>query len=229
MSASRPHPFTLVFGDMATDRFPALRDALAGDLRLEHFLMTPVVVELLHELRPDEGLGDSVDDFVAFVHAAFCFWHDGEHTTMLDEPTVRAMLANGEQRTANDSGETPPFAVRRSPIAWYTQIAPHLFWGQADGTEHHEPIDGWFSVPEAEGTHASPLLRVVACLGVHPERPGLSVLTAAGPAPDALRRDDGTAPFAPTMEGGAAAGLHSVANGEELLWLAWRASAVRES
>ena len=215
---------------MATDRFPALRDALAGDLRLEHFLMTPVVVELLHELRPDEGLGDSVDDFVAFVHAAFCYWNDGQRTVVLDEREVRIAVEDGGQRSEDGAGHSrPPLSILDHPSSTYVQIAPHLFWGQADGTEHHEPIDGWFSVPEAEGTHASPLLRVVACLGVHPERPGLSVLTAAGPAPDALRRDDGTAPFAPTMEGGAAAGLHSVANGEELLWLAWRASAVRES
>jgi hypothetical protein len=90
-----------------------------------------------------------------------------------------------------------------------------------DGADFHEPIDGWFSIPDGER------LRVVACLGVHPERPGLSVLTAAGVAPSTLGRADGGAPFAPTMEGGAEAGLHSVADAEELLWLAFRARGTR--
>jgi hypothetical protein len=67
------------------------------------------------------------------------------------------------------------------------------------------------------------VLRVVACLGVDPDRPGLSVLTAVGPVPATLAREDGSAPFAPVMEGGAEAGLHSVTNAEELLWLAWSA------
>src|SRR5690606_18067274 len=61
VSTPRPHPFTLVFGDLAPEKFPAVRDALNLDLRLEHFLMTPAAVELLHALRPDEGLGDTVD------------------------------------------------------------------------------------------------------------------------------------------------------------------------
>ena len=215
MTADRPHPFTLVFGDMAAGKFPAVRDALAGNLRLEHFLMTPAAIELLHELRPDEGLGDAVDDFVAFVHAAFCYWHEGQHTTELGLPDLHALLANSEQRTAKVSDALPPSAVRRSLVARYIQIPPRLLWSQVESSDIHEPIDGWFTVPEGDA------LRVVACLGLHAERPGLSVLTATGTAPATLHRDDGTAPFAPTMEGGAAAGLQSVANAEELLWLAW--------
>jgi hypothetical protein len=216
MSAPRPHPFTLVFGDMATEKFPPVRDALGGNLGLEHFLMTPGAVELLHELRPDGGLGDAVDDFVAFVHAAFCYWNAGEHTVRIDATVLRDIMANGEQRTANASGALAPSAERRSPFASYVQIAPRILWSQVESSEIHEPIDGWFAIPEGDA------LRVVACLGLHPERPGLSVLTATGPAPHALQRDDGTAPFAPVMEGGAAAGLHSVADADELLWLAWQ-------
>lgn len=196
---------------MAAEKFPPVRDALEGNLGLEHFLMTPAAVELLHELRPDDGLGDAVDDFVAFVHAAFSFWHGGERTTALGEPGLRELIANSR-------GDRPSaVAVRRSPFASYVQIAPRILWSQVESSEIHEPVDGWFAIPEGDA------LRVVACLGLHPERPGLSVLTATGPAPQALHRDDGTAPFAPAMEGGAAAGLHSVADADELLWLAWRA------
>lgn len=216
MSAPRPHPFALVFGDMAADRFPEVRDALQGNLDIEHFLMTPAAVELLHELRPEEGLGDAVDDFVSFVHAAFCYWHDGEHTTTVDTTTVRDIMANSEQRTANDPETLPPIADRRSPFVTYVQLPPRLLWSQVESSEIHEPLDGWFVVPQGDAR------RVVACLGLHAERPGLSVLVATGTEPLTLAREDGTAPFAPLMEGGAAAGLHSVADADELLWLAWR-------
>jgi hypothetical protein len=91
VTTQRPHPFTLVFGEFATEKFLAVRDALQGNLAFEHFLMTPAAVELLHELRPDEGLGDAVDDFTAFVHAAYCYWHDGEQMVVLDELATRAL------------------------------------------------------------------------------------------------------------------------------------------
>lgn len=208
MTTPRPHPFDLVFGEFAAARFPAVRDAVGPDLTLAHFLMTPAAVELLHELRPDEGLGDAVDDFVAFVHAAFRYWHDGGRTVVLDVDATRGLGA-GAQR-----------AAPLPPVTQYIQIAPRILWSQVESSEIHEPIDGWFAIPEGEQ------LRVVACLGLHSERPGLSVLTAVGASPATVQRDDGTPPFAPAMEGGAAAGLHSVVNAEELLWLAWRAAAV---
>ena len=218
MNSPRPHPFALVFGEMADEKFPAVRDALKGNLALEHFLMTPAAVELLHELRPDEGLGNAVDDFVAFVHAAYCYWHDGARTVSLTEPAVRGAMDGGGRRT-EDGARDPqsPFSTLRPPSSVYIQIPPRTLWSQVESSDIHEPIDGWFVVPEGD------TLRVVACLGLHPERPGLSVLTAIGAAPVALHRENGTAPFAPTMEGGAAAGLHSVASAEELLWLAWQA------
>jgi hypothetical protein len=160
---------------------------------------------------------------VAFVHAAYCYWDAGERTAVLDEHTVRTLVANRELRTATPSGGSPPFAVRRSPFASYIQIPPRVLWSRVEGSEFHEPIDGWFAIPDGNA------LRVVACLGVHAERPGLSVLTARGTTPPELRREDGSAPFAPLMEGGAEAGLHSVADGDELLWLARKASEQREA
>lgn len=225
MSTQRSHPFALVFGAIAPDRFPALREALGGDRRVEHFLMTPAAVELLHELRPEEGLGDAVDDFVSFVHAAYCFWEDGEQTAALDESAMGSLIETSDRRSETGYSSSPPpisdlrspISDLRPPVSCYVQIPPRLLWSQVESSEIHEPIDGWFAVPEGEQ------LRVVACLGLHAERPGLSVMTAIGPAPHSLQREDGSASFAPMMEGGAAAGLHSVANAEELLWLGWRA------
>jgi hypothetical protein len=218
VTTPRPHPFELVFADLAADRFPSLRNDLGDERSMAHFLMTPAVIELLHELRPDEGLDDAVDDFVAFVHAAFWYWRDGERTVSLEERGVRNAMEAGGRRTEDGGGHPPsPLSILDPPSSAYVQIAPRILWGRLDSADIHEPIDGWFAIPEGDG------LRVVACLGVHPERPGLSVLVAVGPVPTALVREDGSAPFAPAMEGGAAAGLHSVTNAEELLWLAWSA------
>ena len=218
MTTPRPHPFELVFADLAVDRFPALRNDLGDERSMAHFLMTPAVIELLHELRPEEGLGDAVDDFVAFVHAAFWYWHDGERTVSLEERDVRSAMETGGRRM-EDGGSHPrsPLSILDPPSSTYVQIAPRVLWSRLDSADIHEPIDGWFAMPDGDA------LGVVACLGVHPERPGLSVLTAVGLLPTVLAREDGSAPFAPAMDGGAEAGLHSVTNAEELLWLAWMA------
>ena len=64
-------------------------------------------------------------------------------------------------------------------------------------------------------------------------RPKRQDTTAIGTAPSSktpsramakskLARDDGSPLFAPTLPGGKAAGLHSIAGEEELLELGWR-------
>lgn len=202
----RPHPFDLVFGALAPERFPAIRDALVTDRSIAGFLVCRPAIELLHELRPDTGLGDAIDDFVAFVHAAFWYWRDGAQTVALDGARLRAVL----------EGRTPPLGDGGPPlsVAAYMQLPPRLVWSRVDGAEFHEPIDGWFVLPEGDA------MIVVACLGVHAERPGLSVMAARGEPVALSARPDGSARFAPTMDGGAAAGLWSVATAAELLALA---------
>lgn len=207
-AAPRPHPFDLIFGDLAAERFPAIGAALGDATTLDAFLMAVPAVELLHDLRPDEGLGDAVDDFVALVHAAWRYWVEGQDTRECDLDASRALCAGtaGVIRTV-------------SSTAHYIQVAPRLIWGQLTDGESWEPLDGWFVVPTPEA------MRVVACFGLHAARPGLSVVaveaeTKGGGEP--LVRADGTRPFTPLMEGGDQAGLHAVATVEELLELAWR-------
>lgn len=199
----RATPFSLVFELLASERFPAIRDAMQGDHSLGRFLMAPPAVDLLHELRPDEGLGDAVDDFVTFVYAAYRHWVDDLRRIELDEAATRALLDSRRERRA-----------RPGQRSAYVQVAPRLLWSKVGDSDQHEPIDGWFAIPEGDQ------LRVVACLGVHPARPGLSVVSALGADPPPPLRDAG-APFEPLMEGGKAAGLHSVASADELLWLGW--------
>ncbi len=204
--SERPTPFSLVFADLAAERFPAVREAVGPTPVLDSFLMAGPVVELLHDLRPDEGLGSAVDDFVALVHAAYRHWVDDAPVRRYDAAQTGTLLAAAPSAAAE----------ARGPVQ-YIQVAPRLIWARLEDAEAHEPLDGWFAVP----THSG--LRVVACLGLHPTRPGLSVLTAEGGRPVLTPRTDGSAPFAPTMSGGDLAGLASVATVAELLALGWRA------
>lgn len=202
MTAARLHPVDHVFGPLAAERFPAISAAMGQARDIDRFLMAEPAVELLAELRPDDGLGDMVDEFVGFVHAAWCWWVAGQQTRILDRAATEALLRTDRS--------TDP-----DPTAWYIQVAPRRLWARLDEVGSFEPLDGWFGFATAAGR------RVVACLGLHPTRPGLSVLIAEGDRPVDWRRADGSPAFAPQMTGGDTAGLAGVATAEELLLLDW--------
>ena len=65
MSSPRSTPFDLVFGDTARRIFPDISTALsqsgAEPRDRDAFLMVREVVTLLRELRPEEGLGEAID------------------------------------------------------------------------------------------------------------------------------------------------------------------------
>ena len=204
----RPHPFDLMFAGFRDTAFPAIHDALGEGDDVHAFLLAGPAIELLRDLRPDEGLGDGVDDFVALVHAAYLFWRDGEQTTALDEAATRRLVQPDPDRPRpGPLGEGP---------AQYIQVAPRLLWGQLAEAQPFEPLDGWFAL------RRPPELQVVACFGVHEQRPGLSVTAVDGGLPELRERPDGTRLFAPTMPGGDAADLHAVSVPAELLLLGWR-------
>ena len=203
---SRPHPFELLFGGFRAERLPAIAAELAGRHDIDDFMLAGAALELMREMRPDDGLGDGIDDFVALVHAAYRFWVDDETTIELDEAQSRALCARSNDRPAAMAS-----GVR------YIQVAPRLIWGQLADDGPFEPLDGWFELP-GQGT-----LRMVACFGVHPERPGLSVTVVEGREPAAWHRSDGSPLFGPMMPGGDAASLLAVGAPEELLLLGWRA------
>jgi hypothetical protein len=201
-------PFSLVFGELAESEFPTVQEALAGDNSIEAFMLSAPALELMGQLRPDEGLGDAVDDFVAFVYAAWRFWCDGKPVVVYHEAETRALCsaAEGSPDTAS-----PPSVTTR-----YIQLYPRLVWGRLASDETYEPLDGWFA------TRTGEVLRVVACFGLHAARPGLSVVVAEGPRPGPIVREDGTPVLSPMMPGGDIAELFAVAAPEELLLLAWR-------
>ncbi|MGH7582867.1 MAG: hypothetical protein ACREL5_06570 [Gemmatimonadales bacterium] len=206
----RPHPFDILFGEFRADGFAAIRDDLGERSDVNDFLMSTPAIELMRELRPDEGLGDSVDEFVALLHAAYRYWRDGEVTRVATEPATRDLIEGRQVRDLD------------APAAHYVQVAPRLIWGRLIEDSPFEPLDGWFVLPEDDR------LRMVACFGVHADRPGVSVVALDGPSPGISRRADGTALFAPTLPGADAAGLAVVVAPEELLLLAWRAQTGKE-
>ncbi|MBA2628213.1 MAG: hypothetical protein H0U85_09375 [Gemmatimonadales bacterium] len=211
MADVRATPFDLVFASLAEDRFPAIQAAaLAGaqDLRDRHaFLMLREVVQLVHELRPDGGVGEGMDQLVALVHHAVLFWLAGTPTLNVTPSEIPGLVAPAALTPAD--GDTPP--------AWYAQVPERLIWAAAVPGSATEPLDGCFLAADANES-----LRVLGVFGLRPDRMGFTVVEVDGDRPRGLERVDGSPLFSSTMPGGGRAGLSSVVGPEELLELGWR-------
>ncbi len=214
MAAARPTPFALVFGALAGDRFPGLRSGLqaaGSDPRdRDSFLLVREVAELLHELRPDAGVGTGVETLVAFLHYAYLFWMSGEPVQVVSETILVELLSLPTSRPS----DLPTF--RPSDVR-YVQLPALRVWATPLAGQPAEPLDGWFAA------RSNDRLALLAVLGLSPAREGLTAVELAGSRPAALERLDGSPLFSPTLAGGAAAGLASLVGEEELLELAWRA------
>ncbi len=202
----RPTPFELVFRRPAQEVFPGIRSALregGHDPRdRDRFLMLREVVTLLRELRPEQGIGEGIDQLAALLHHAYLYWEADETTVEVPVHLLTATSAM-EHDTA--------------PSAYYAVMPEHRVWAEVIPGHPSEPLDGCFIHSAPDST-----LRVLGVFGIHPDREGFSVVEAAGPRPRGLARVDGTQLFSPTLPGGKAAGLFSIAGTEELLELGWR-------
>jgi len=206
---ARLTPYSLVFGPIAAERFPVIRDGIrtAGrDPRdRDAFVLVKEVVELLRELGPEDGLGEGVQELVALTHGAYLYWLDGTIGIAVDRSTL-------DQLVRGPAGSAAVAAGR----SYYLQLPPQRVWGEVEAGAAAEPLDGWFAMPGPAG------LDVVAVFGLHPSRAGFTVVTAGGARAAKLAREDGTPLFAPRLSGGAEAGLHQIQGVEELLELAYR-------
>jgi hypothetical protein len=204
-------PFDLVFSQIAEPVLPEIRASIerAGydPTDRDAVLMVPGVVSLLRELRPQEGIGEGMDQLVALVHHAYLQWEAGGLLLPIPEDRLAELL----------SSPTAPPDPAEPPRAYYAQLPQHRVWAEVLEGESHEPLDGFFVHATADGS-----LRVLGVFGMRPERLGFSVVEAEGARVTDLRRLDGTPLFSPALPGGTAAGLHSIAGGEELLELGWR-------
>jgi hypothetical protein len=212
MSTPRSTPFDLVFGDTARRIFPDISAALSRSRTeprdRDAFLMVREVVTLMRELRPEEGLGEAIDQLAALVHHSFLFWAAG--CLLVELPT---------EHLGDFLGTSPPDAdQQQEPPAFYVQLPERRIWAQAVAEVPPEPLDGCFVHASPEGTS----LKVLGVFGLHRERAGFTVVEVAGTRPVALARPDDSQLFSPTLPGGAAARLFSLTGGEELLELGWR-------
>jgi hypothetical protein len=211
----RVTPYDLVFSQIAERAFPEMRASIerAGydPTDRDAFLMIPQVVTLLRELRPEEGVGEGMDQLVALLHHVYTLWDAGGSTLPVTEERLAELL---------DSASSAPNPAE-PPRAYYAQFPQHQVWAEVLEGQSHEPLDGCFVHATGGGG-----LRVLGVFGVRPERLGFSVVEAEGPRAPELRRPDGSLLFSPVLPGGASAGLHSIAGGEELLELGWRTRAM---
>jgi hypothetical protein len=211
MPSARPTPFDLVFPESGETIFPAVRDALAAgghDPRnRDAFLMIREVITLIRDLRPDEGLGEGIDQLAALIHHSYLFWEAGQPTIALSPEDLPALLTTEFPRVSGQATQPP----------YYAQLPVRRIWAQVVGGQPPEPLDGCFVHSSDEMT-----LRVLGVFGIHPERAGFSVVEVSGTRPGQLRRQDGTSLFSPSLPGGAMAGLFSLVGEEELLELGWR-------
>lgn len=216
MPSPRLTPFDLVFGDTAGSIFAEIKTALSQSgtepRNRDAFLMVRETVALLRELRPDEGLGEGIDQLAALVHHAYLFWAAGCIAVELPTEHLADLLATSP----------PDIDELVEPPAYYVQLPERRVWAQAVTGTPPEPLDGCFvhAGPDA------PSLRVLGVFGLQPGRPGFTVVEVAGARPVALVRPDGSALFSPTLPGGAAAHLFSLAGAEEMLELGWRSRAL---
>jgi hypothetical protein len=212
---SRTTPFDLVFQRAAESSFPRIAASLAAagqdPVDRDAFLMDREVITLLRDLRPDEGLGEAMDQMVALVHHAYLTWAAGGMTIPIDREVAEDLMGP----VAPDGSET------KNMPSYYAQFPERMIWASVIENEAPEPLDGVFVSRDPQA-----LLRVLGIFGLRPDRPGFSAVEAMGPRAGRLTREDGTALFAPTLPGAAAAGLRSITGEEELLELGWRTQGI---
>ncbi len=210
---TRPTPYDLVFAEVADERFTPIRTALAehqtASTDRDAFLMSRDVVTLIRDLRPDDGMGEGIEQLAALVHHAYLFWDAGMPLVTVPPAALPDLLD-----AQDDEAITPRTA---HAAAEYYQLPERRIWATVVPDEPAEPLDGCFVHATGAG------LRVLGIFGLRPDRNGFSVVEVAGSRQHHLARPDGSPVFSPQLPGGEAAGLHSLVGAEELLELGWRA------
>jgi hypothetical protein len=207
---ARLTPYDIAFGAGAEERFVRIRQSLAEGGRdphdLDAFVLDREVVSYLRELVPEEGIGAGIEQHIALLHHAYLYWAEGA-----------ILVRPGKARTERMLREARGAVSGTPPAAYYFQVPERLIWGGLAPEEPHQPLDGLFVRPYQNGG-----LFLIAVFGLHPTHDGFTVVDLDGYPEPELAREDGSPLFAPVLPGGAAAGLYSIAGGEELMELAAR-------
>ncbi len=230
----RTDPYALAFGAEAIDDrlFPPIeQEAEARGFDLEdpdRFLFLSSVGRLLQAiagaseagadtLAPDAGeagpdAGEALRQHGRLLYHAFHFWRAGKVFVELEEDRIRRLL--DAENPASDRELVAP------AVAGYLRLPRNLVWAAPEPGLRPEPADGFFWMLEPGRS-----LHVLAALGVRPDRPGFSVVTASGDlAREAHWADADARPggldFATTLPGGELDRLYSLETTAELLKLA---------
>lgn len=215
----RPTPFSYIFRDLADVEFPAIDKAMdrAGAIEADRdqFALLEPVGRLLQQVVPEDASPEVLEAHIRLLHHAFCHWAAHGWVYSISEA---ALSRSFSQRTITDRLPRPAF---------YLQLPELRVWGKPTPDGQAEPLDGMFVTEWLPSGVA-----VLAIFGMRPDRPGFSAVGLEGRADTddagtneievAAAREDGTPAFGPTLAGGTAAGLHSIANPGELLLLTCR-------
>lgn len=230
-SRAHPSPYDLAFGAESIDDrlFPPIEgEAEARGVSLEdpdRFVFLTGVGRLLQAIAGGEGEGAGEGRGEAFrqhgrlLFHAFHFWRAGKVEVELDEATVRGLLDDDE--LAGDRALATP------AVAGYLRLPRNLVWAAPSPGERPEPADGFFWTFHPPADDAPRVLHLLMALGVRPDRPGFSVVTATGevgadPHWADVDARPGVSDFATTLPGGELDRLYSVETTAELLKLASR-------
>jgi hypothetical protein len=218
--SDRPTPFALVFGELAAERFPDIAGALGDDAAAaadrDRFVLLAPVGRLLRDLAPEDAPAEAMDAYVRLVHHAYRHWAAGGVVYDVKQAVLERAIA------------ASALSSRAPHDAFYLRLPELRVWGAARQDAPPEPLDGAF----VTRTAAPGAIAVLGVFGMHGERPGFSAVAVdghadleqatAGEVDVPLRRADGSALFAPQLEGGERAGVFSVADAGEMLLLVCR-------
>ncbi len=211
---NRLTPYDLAVNEQIEHRFPGISEearlAMKDASDPAQFVSLSTVQQILNDFESPEVLSDqptAAAEYLLLLYTAFRFWEGGKLVHLL-----------ARERWNDVSSETAAQTQARStPDACYLQFTERWFWAQIGEGAPHEPLDGIFVAPSADGHQ----LTLVAVLGMRVDRVGFSQvsLTVAMEELAAVREEAELPLFEPLMEGGPEAGFRSIGSAADLLLL----------
>ncbi len=235
----RVTPYDVVFANQRfeQDAFPNITAEAEGrgvDVAdPDAFVLLGTVGALLRELPAPEAAPDRAEGptpvellrpLAALLFQAFHFWRCGRRVFRLDAAQLDQALGPGL--------EVGTWTLEPPHSAGYLQLPRHRLWSRIEEGATAEAVDGffWAMIPRSEPPRpAYQRLDVLLALGMHPGRPGLSVIECAVTLPaeppghwaDLIAREHGE-DFANVLPGGELTGLRALVNTAEVLKLVSR-------
>ncbi|MGH7607052.1 MAG: hypothetical protein ACREME_06900, partial [Gemmatimonadales bacterium] len=166
----RATPFTLVFAELAAERFPAIADVLAREAissaNRDHFVLLEPVGRLLRDIVPLDAGADALEAYLLLLHHAYRHWAASGR--------VYRIAANALDRAAAGRRIT----THLPHPALYLQVPELRVWGTPTPGGPPEPLDGVF----VSETAVPGNITALAIFGMREGRPGFSAVGVEGRA-----------------------------------------------